>query len=50
MCKMWVGLRRTIAYQSNPNLQLLSKPITQLSVIELKVLQEAKLCACCVDA
>jgi hypothetical protein len=41
MCKMWIGLRRVIVYQSASILQLLSEPFAQLSVIELKVLQVA---------
>ena len=38
---MWVGARRTATYQSDSNLQLLFEPLAQLSVIELKVLQDA---------
>ena len=39
MCTTWVGSRRAATYQSNLNLRLLSKPLAQLSVIELKVFQ-----------
>ena len=42
MCKTWVGSRKTIAYQSDSTLHLLSKPLTQLSVIMLKVLHDAQ--------
>jgi hypothetical protein len=40
MCKMWVGSRRANVYQSNSILWMLCEPLTRLSVIELKVLQD----------
>jgi hypothetical protein len=40
MCRMWVGTKRVIANQINSNLRLLSEPLAQLSVIELKALRD----------
>jgi hypothetical protein len=41
MCKTWVGSRRVTSYQIDLNLWLLSKPLAQFNVIELKVLWDA---------
>ena len=38
---MWVGSRKVVDYQSDSHLSLFSKPLSQFSDNELKVLQDA---------